>query len=127
MTQIMIVEDNPRARQALKALMSMQTGIKVTGDASNGLKAINAIEQQHPDLILMDMRMPVMDGLEATKIIKANWPQIKVVVMTIYPDCRSEALGAGADAFLIKGCPLEELLSMVIGTTNITNKDDKAT
>ena len=125
MTQIMIVEDNPRARQALKALMSMQTGIKVTGDASNGLKAINAIEQQHPDLILMDMRMPVMDGLEATKIIKANWPQIKVVVMTMYPACRLDAFGAGADAFLIKGCPLEELSSIVTGTINTTHKDDK--
>lgn len=115
MTKIMIVEDNPRARRALKALMSQQVGIDVTAEASNGQEAICNIKGEVPDIVIMDMRMPVMDGFEATKIIKANWPQIKVVAMTMYPDCQSEAFCAGADAFLVKGGPLEELLSMVTG------------
>ena len=113
MKKLMIVEDNPRARRALKAILSQQTEIVVTAEASNGQEAIRKIEAQVPDIVLMDMRMPVMDGFEATRIIKANWPQIKVVAMTMYPDCQSEAFCAGADAFLVKGGPLEELLSMV--------------
>ena len=115
MTNIMIVEDSSRARCALKALMSQQSGICVTAEASNGQEAIQNIEEKIPDIVLMDVRMPVMDGLEATRIIKSRWPQIKVVAMTMYPDCQSEALYAGADAFLLKGCPVEELLSSVKG------------
>jgi DNA-binding NarL/FixJ family response regulator len=109
----MIVEDNPHARQALKAVMSMQAGIKVTGDASNGQEAINIIEELPPDLVLMDMRMPVMDGLETTKIIKQNWPQIKIIILTIHSECQSELLSAGADAFLIKGCPTNKMMSSI--------------
>ena len=115
MTKLMIVEDNPNARHALKALMSQQAGIDVTAEASNGQEAICNIEGETPDVVLMDMRMPVMDGFEATRIIKSRWPQIIVVAMTMYPDCQSEAFCAGADAFLLKGCPVEELLSSVKG------------
>lgn len=113
MTEIMIVEDNPRARRALKALMSQQAGIRVTVEASNGLEAIKLIQRQAPDLVLMDVRMPVMDGVEATKIIKKNWSHIKIVILTMYPDCQTEALSAGADAFLAKGCSLEEMTSII--------------
>jgi DNA-binding NarL/FixJ family response regulator len=113
MTEIMIVEDNPRARRALKALMSQQAGITVTAEASNGLEAINLIHRQAPNLVLMDIRMPVMDGLEATKIIKKNWYHIKIVILTMYPDCQTEAMSAGADAFLAKGCSMEEITSII--------------
>ena len=113
MTKIMIVEDNPRARRALKALISQQVGIDVTAEASNGQEAIYNIGGQIPDIILMDMRMPVMDGLEATKIIKKNWPQIKIVILTMYPDYQSDAMSAEADAFLIKGCTVEEMISTI--------------
>lgn len=111
----MIVEDNPRARCALKALISQQEGIDVVAEAANGQEAICKIEEKKPDIVLMDMCMPVMDGFEATKIIKATQPQIKVIAMTMYPDCQLEAYSAGVDAFLVKGSPLEELLSTLIG------------
>jgi CheY-like chemotaxis protein len=124
--RLLIVDDNPRARRALKVLLSQQAGICVTAEAANGLEALRSINEQAPDIVLMDMRMPVMNGLEATRNIKANWPQIKVVILTMYPDCETEAVTAGADAFLAKGCPLEELLSMVTGE-NTTFKDDNAT
>ena len=113
MRKIMIVEDNLRARRALKALISQQAGINVTAEASNGQEAICNIRGETPDIVLMDMRMPVMDGLEATKIIKKNWSQIKVVILTMYPDCQKEVLSAGADAFLIKGCSMDEIASTI--------------
>jgi YesN/AraC family two-component response regulator len=112
-TKIMVVEDNSRARSALAAYISLQTGIRITAEASNGLEAISKIRSCPPDVVLMDMQMPVMDGLEATKIIKKRWPWVKVIVLTIYQNYQSKALSAGADAFLVKGCPVAELISTV--------------
>ena len=111
--KIIIVEDNPHARQALMALLSIQKGIQSTIEASNGLEAVNIVKEQAPDLVLMDMRMPVMGGLEATRIIKQGWPQVKVVVLTIYSEGRTDAFSAGADAFLVKGCTTETMMSSI--------------
>lgn len=113
MTKIMIVEDNLRARCALKALISQQADFKVTAEASNGQEAIQKIQERVPDAILMDIRMPVMDGLEATRAIKAKWPRVRIIVLTMYPENRAEAIEAGADAFLLKGCTVEEVTSMI--------------
>jgi DNA-binding NarL/FixJ family response regulator len=112
-TNMMVVEDNLRARQALTAFLSLQMGIKVSAEASNGLEAINLIEGYIPDIVVMDVQMPIMDGLEATKIIKKNWPQIKIVVLTMYPNYQPEAISAGADAFLVKGCSVDEIISTI--------------
>lgn len=112
-TSIMVVEDNSRARHALSACMSLHAGIRITAEASNGLEAISKIKSCLPDIVIMDMQMPVMDGLEATKIIKKHWPMVKVIVLTMYRNFQSEALLAGADAFLIKGCSMAELISTV--------------
>lgn len=112
-TNIMVVEDNSRARQALVAYMSQQAGIKITAEASNGLEAIKLIKRDPPDIILMDLVMPVMDGLEATRTIKKNWPQIKIVAVTMYLNYESEALSAGADAFLVKGCSVDEMIATI--------------
>ena len=65
-------------------------------------------------MILMDVQIPDLDGLEATRIIKDRWPQVKVVVLTMYGSYRTDALAAGADAFLLKGCSDEELLAAIL-------------
>ena len=117
MTKIMLVEDNIRARHALKALISQQEGIIVIAEASNGQEAICKIEAQVPDIILMDMRMPVMDGLEATKIIKARWGQIKIIILSMYADRQADVLSAGADSFLAKGCSIDVIASIVHSLT----------
>ena len=117
-TKIMVVENNSHARSALAAFISLQEGIQITAKASNGLEAISKIKSCPPDIVLMDMRMPVMDGLEATKIIKKRWPRVKVIVLTMYHSYQSEALSAGADAFLVKGCPTAELISTVHDLTH---------
>jgi DNA-binding NarL/FixJ family response regulator len=111
--KVMVVEDNSRARSALAAYLSLQAGLRITAEAANGLEAIGKIESFPPDIVLMDMQMPVMDGVEATKIIKKNWPQIKIVVLTMYIEYRSEAFSAGADAFLVKGDSADEMVSTI--------------
>lgn len=113
--RLMIVDDNPHARKALSALISTQDWVEIIREASNGEDAIGKIEKQIPDLIIMDAQMPVMDGLKATKVIKSKWSQIKIVILTMYPDYREEALAAGADAFLVKGCPLDEVTTLIHG------------
>ena len=114
---IMVVDDSSRARSALTAYISLQAGVRITVEASNGLEAISKIESSLPDIVIMDMQMPFMDGLEATKIIKKRWPCVKVIALTIYQNYRSEALSAGADAFLVKGCCISELISTVYDLT----------
>jgi len=112
-TSIMVVEDNSRARQALTASISLQEGIQVTAEASNGVEAIRLIERHPPDIILMDLQMPVMDGLEATRAVKKNWPGTKIIALTMYPCYEPEALAAGADAFLVKGCSVSDVISAI--------------
>ena len=117
---IMVVEDNSRTRHALTACISLHAGIRITAEASNGLEAISKIKSRRPDIVIMDMQMPVMDGLEATKIIKKRWPWVKVIALTIYRNYQSEALLAGADAFLVKGGSVAELISTVYELTETT-------
>jgi DNA-binding NarL/FixJ family response regulator len=121
LTNIMVVEDNSRARYALMAYLSLQAGVRITAEASNGLEAISKIKSSLPDIVIIDMHMPVMDGLEATKIIKKRWPKVKVIALTMYKNYQSEALSAGVDAFVVKGCSTAELVSTVY-TLIRTNK-----
>ena len=125
MTRIMIVDDSLHARRALKALMSQQAGMDVATEASNGREAIDTIHEQRPDIVIMDMCMPVMNGLETTRIIKKKWPQIRVVILTMYPEYQADVLEAGADAFLLKGCPMEEVTSLIHGFQE-RNMDDQS-
>jgi len=112
---LMIVDDSSRARSALEALLSLRRGLKIIARASNGLEAVNMIEEFMPDVVLMDAKMPVMDGLEATRIIKSRWPCIKVVILSMYSEFITEAFSNGADEFLVKGCSVDEILSAIAG------------
>lgn len=112
--RLLLVDDNPRARHGMAALMSTHPEINIVGEASNGREAITAVETAHPDVILMDVQMPIMDGVEATRCIKSRWPQVRVIALTIYSNYQVETRSAGADAFLMKGCPSEELLTLII-------------
>jgi DNA-binding NarL/FixJ family response regulator len=123
-TKIMVVEDNTRARSALIACISLQAGMRITSEASNGREAIDKIKSSPPDVVILDMQMPVMDGLEATRIIKKRWPNIKVIALTMYQIYRSEAISAGADAFLVKGCSVEELITTVTFVSQANTTDN---
>jgi len=112
--EVLIADDRLRSRSGLKALLALRPEIQLVGEAANGQEAVRLMEELRPDVVLMDVKMPVMDGLEATRIIKERWPGVKVIVLTIHTDYRADALAAGADAFLVKGCPPEELLKAIL-------------
>ncbi|MEJ2413649.1 MAG: response regulator transcription factor [Anaerolineales bacterium] len=108
--KVLITDDRLASRKGLRALMLTQPDIQVIGEAANGKKAIQLIEERKPDVVIMDAFMPVMNGLEATRIIKNSWEGIRVVILTLHNNIREEALAAGADAFLVKGCSPDDLI-----------------
>ena len=121
--RILICDDEPRARQALKALLltreitcqdESSSTIQIAGEARDGYEAVQLVKTILPEVVVIDACMPGMDGLEATRFIKKNWPQVRVIVLTMYPDQRDAALAAGADAFLLKGCLAETLIETIL-------------
>jgi DNA-binding NarL/FixJ family response regulator len=103
LVRVLIADDRRATREGLRALLSLHPHVEVVGEAEDGQEALRFVSARRPHLVLMDMQMPVMDGLEATRRIKDRWPEVKVVALTIYPQYRTEALAAGADIFLLKG------------------------
>lgn len=112
--RILIVDDQQRARLSLKALLATRFQLIDTCEAVNGIEAIRCVEECKPDIVLMDIRMPEMDGIEATRIIKTKLAQIPVIVLTLYSEYKAAALAAGANAFLIKGESVEQLLAVLL-------------
>lgn len=111
--RVLIVDDGRRPRAALRTLLLTIPAVKVIGEAEDGREAVEFVEKRRPDVVLMDVRMPRMNGLEATRVIKVRWPEVKVVILTLYANHRREALAAGADAFITKGDPPEHLLQVL--------------
>ncbi len=112
---VLIADDRSQARSGLRTLLATIPDVVVIGEAKSGQEAVHWAETYQPDVILMDVRMPEMDGLEATRCIKAQWPNIRVVVLTVHAAYRQEALAVGADYFLVKGCPNEVLMEAILG------------
>jgi DNA-binding NarL/FixJ family response regulator len=112
--RILIADDRSQARDGLRALLATVPAVEVVGEAVNGQEAVQLVVESRPDVVLMDAKMPVLDGLEATRLIKAEWPEVRVIVLTIHAALGAEALAAGANAFLVKGCPAGELLGTIL-------------
>ena len=102
--RVLLVDDHPVVRQGLRALLSTDEGIEVVGEADDGDAAVAAAERLSPDVVLMDVVMPGMDGVEALRLIGERRPQTRVVMLTSYADERQamEAVDAGASGFLLK-------------------------
>jgi CheY-like chemotaxis protein len=109
----LIADNTPRARQGMRALLEVWYQWDEVREAVNGAEAVQLAQEFQPDLILMDARMPAMDGLEATRQIKAKWPQIKIIILSVYPDYQVVALEAGADGFVGKSDPPDILRKML--------------
>jgi DNA-binding NarL/FixJ family response regulator len=108
--RLVIADDRERTRRAVRALLAAHPGFAVVGDASDGQQAIDQVEQLAPDVVILDLRMPRLDGISATTEIKRRWPGVRVVVHSLAVDRREDALAAGADAFVGKADPPDELL-----------------
>jgi DNA-binding NarL/FixJ family response regulator len=94
-------------------------------EAVDGREAIASVQKHVPDVVVMDVCMPEMDGLQATRITKARWPQVKVVVLTLYGEYEVEAMAAGADAFVGKGEPPARLLSILSAIANSSPQESQ--
>lgn len=114
--RVLVVDDQETTRLGVNAVLEFSAHIEAFQMAVNGREALEIIEETQPDVVLMDARMPVMNGIEATRLIKRRWPEIKVIVYSMYPSYEQDALAAGADHFLIKGTScgsLEDILREV--------------
>ena len=113
--QVLIVDDHAMVRKGIKALLEEYPDILVIGEAKNGIKAIELVEKLRPDVTLMDLTMPVMDGIEAIKQIIANNPAERIIVLTSYSgdDKLSPAIKAGAQGYLLKDAQPEELVQSI--------------
>ncbi|OQY38833.1 MAG: hypothetical protein B6229_05020 [Spirochaetaceae bacterium 4572_7] len=119
--RILIVDDQILFAESLKTVLETRgDGIEVVSIASNGKEAVKMAEIHNPDLILMDIRMPEMDGVKATKIIRENHPQIKILMLTTFDDDEyiHDALNYGATGFLLKNTPPMELIASIHAARN---------
>lgn len=115
MIKILIVDDQSLFREALKTLLNASADFEIVGDASNGEEALRMVLQHSPDIVLMDLRMPIMDGVEATKRILQMGKSTKVIVLTTFDDDENvfEALRAGAVGYLLKDVSSEKLYEAI--------------
>ncbi|MBB2744588.1 UNVERIFIED_ORG: DNA-binding NarL/FixJ family response regulator [Microbispora rosea subsp. rosea] len=109
--RVLVVDDQQLMREGLVALLDLVDHVEVVGDAGNGEEALSLVAELRPDVVLMDLRMPVMDGVEATRRISREYPEVAVVVLTTYDDDRSvdSALLAGACGYLTKDAGRAEI------------------
>jgi len=115
MIKILVVDDQELIRQSLALILNNQPSMEVVGDAKSGTEAIEMTRRFRPEIILMDIRMPGMDGIQCMKIIKENLPHIKIIMLTTFDDDEYiyKALKNGADGFLLKGISTQELVKAI--------------
>src|SRR5918994_3522208 len=114
-TRLLIAEDHALVRAGLRAMLASEPDLQVVGEAENGKRALELCRSLSPELVLMDVRMPEMDGLQATRKIKEAQPDVIVLMVTTHqePDYLLEAVRSGASGYVLKECTQPELLSAV--------------
>ena len=115
MIRVLIADDQELIRQSLSFVLDAQADIEMVGTASDGREAIELVRKEKPDVVLMDIRMPEVDGVECTRLIKSAYPQIKVIILTTFDDDEYVfgALRYGASGYLLKGVSVKELADAV--------------
>jgi DNA-binding NarL/FixJ family response regulator len=113
--KILLAEDHTILREGLKALLLTSKDLEIVGEADDGRKAVQLAEKLFPDLVLMDLSMPRMDGMEAIREIKKRWPQIKVLALTVHKteEYVLSTLRAGVDGYLLKDATHQEMMTAI--------------
>ncbi len=113
--RILLVDDHPVMRDGLRLVLSTQPDFEVVSEAANGDEAIALVRRTHPDIVLMDLEMPGIDGMQATESIKREFPQMHIIVFTAYFSDEQivGAIRAGASGYLLKGAPRGELFQAI--------------
>ena len=111
MIRVLIVDDQELFRESLKVVLGVSENIQVTDAVPGVAQALESAEQKHPDVVLMDIRMPGMDGVEGTRLFKKRWPDVKIIVLTTFDDDEYifGALKHGASGYLLKGSSISKL------------------
>lgn len=115
MIKILIVDDQALIREGLSMMLSLYNEIDIIGKATNGQEAIDILEKNRVDVILMDIRMPIMNGVDATRIIKERYPNIKILILTTFNEDEYifEGLNNGADGYILKDIGSQELVKNI--------------
>jgi len=115
MIRVLLVDDQTLIRQGIRLLLEIEPDIQVVGQAANGRAALEQVETLHPDVVLMDVRMPEMDGVAATRALSAQHPEVKVIILTTFEDDETvfEGLKAGARGYLLKDISSDEMAQAV--------------
>jgi DNA-binding NarL/FixJ family response regulator len=113
--RVLIVDDMPQVRDDLRVLLQLSNGIEVVGEAANGNEAIRQAELLNPDVVIMDLEMPILDGLQATRQIKQRKLAKKIVILSVHSDLEviEQAIQAGADDFILKGSSYQILIESI--------------
>lgn len=115
MTDIIIVDDQTIVRDGLKMIMGMYEDIRILGEAANGKELLDVLQHCLPDVILMDIRMPIMDGIEATRAVKERYPAVKVIILTTFDEDEYifNGLKNGADGYILKDSSSQEIMKTI--------------
>ncbi len=113
--RVVVIDDHTLIRQGIVGLLDRQDDLQVVGEAGNGRDGIDLVAKLQPDLVLLDVAMPGISGLDATREIKERWPDLPVIMLTIHDrdDYIFEALRAGAVGYVLKGADVQELLAAI--------------
>jgi NarL family two-component system response regulator LiaR len=116
--KVIVCDDQATVRDGLVMLLKLEPDIDIVGTAEDGAEAVDMVADKGPDLVLMDLKMPILNGVEATRQIKTKYPDVKVLVLTTYADDEwvFDAIQAGASGYLLKDTPREDLMKAVRGT-----------
>ena len=116
--RVLLVDDQDLYREGLRTLLSTQPDLTVVGEAANGEEALQLAATLQPDVVLMDLHMPVMDGATATRHLLCHQPSCRVIMLTTFDDedSRARGLGAGAVAYLLKDTSLDDLVEVIRGS-----------